>query len=429
MQIIISHINTDFDALASMLAAKKLYPDATIVISDQQSVTVRQFMAIYRDQLDFTQPSLIDWSAVSEMILVDTASFSRIGDFAKKLDRAKLKIIIYDHHPTREGNMACDHGIIEPVGAAVTLLIEEIRQRTLEISSFEATVFGLGLYTDTGSFAHANTTAKDFQAAGFLMEQGMNLEIIQRFSNQILFEQQQDILSHLFSNSSEYEMDGLHIVVSSYQQKNYQGGLSTITRKLLDITGADAVLTIVEMQKRVYIVGRAGSERINFLPLLNEWGGGGHEQAGSATVKASELAAVLKHATENLRQIVKPAITARMMMTSPVITISPDTTVEEAGKFIIRYGHTGFPVVENNELVGIISRRDLDKAKLHDLEHAPIKSYMSSRVISIEPETSLEEIQKIMIKHNIGRLPVMDRGRLAGILSRTDVIEVLHRSG
>ncbi|MEB1806236.1 MAG: CBS domain-containing protein [Bacillaceae bacterium] len=426
MQIIISHVNTDFDALASMLAAKKLYPNAKLVVSDKQNAAVNQFLAIYRDSIDLIQDHLINWSDVTELILVDVASLERTGNYAKDINTENVQITIYDHHPPHNNDVKSKIGSIELVGATVTLLIEEIRKRSLPVSSFEATVFGLGIYTDTGSFTYSNTTSRDLAAASFLMDRGMNLEIIQRFSDQMLFQQQQEIFNQLLLQSTEYEMDGLNIIVSSYQQKKFQGGLSTLTRKLLETTGADAVLTIVEMQKRVYIVGRASSDRINFLPLVTEWGGGGHEKAASATLKKVDLEAVVPQVISKLEQILKPAITARVIMVGPVKSLPPEMTIEEAAKLMYRYGHTGFPIVKDDELVGIISRRDLDKATHHGLGHAPVKAYMSTKVISIHPDTSLEEIQTIMIKHDIGRLPVVDQGKLVGILSRTNVIEILH---
>jgi tRNA nucleotidyltransferase (CCA-adding enzyme) len=77
-------------------------------------------------------------------------------------------------------------------------------------------------------------------------------------------------------------------------------------------------------------------------------------------------------------------------------------------------------------MVGIISRRDIDKAKHHGLGHAPVKGYMSRKVITINRQTTLPQIQHLMIEYNIGRLPVVDTDKLVGIVSRTDVLRTLH---
>lgn len=422
-----SHVNTDFDALASMFAAKKLYPNARVVVSDKQNIPVKQFLTIYRDTLDFTQDNLIDWAEVTEIILVDVASLSRVGQHIKKLNHENVTITVYDHHPRTDKNIEADKEVIEQVGATVTLLIEEIRERNIAITSFEATLFGLGIYTDTSSFTNQGTTVRDFAAARFLMEQGMNLEMVQRFSDQMLLPEQQEILNELFLESSFYTIDGLQIVVSSCQHDTFQSGLAILTEKLLEITGADAVLTVVGMKKHIYIVGRASSERITLLPVLKQWGGGGHEQAGSATVKKANRAAILDEVLNSIEKMIKPAITAREIMTSPVKTILPETTIEEAGQLMYRYGHSGYPIVEDEKLVGIITRRDLDKGNHHGLGHAPVKAYMTTNIIFIEPETTLEEIQKFIIEHNIGRLPVVENGKLIGIVTRTNVIEMLHK--
>lgn len=426
LQVIISHINTDFDALASMLAAKKLYPEAQVVISDKQNIPVKQFLTIYRDTLDLVQDNLIDWEEVTELILVDEASLSRMGDYAKKLQLDNVKVTIIDHHPPKEGDVKGDNEIIEQVGAAVTLLIEEIRKRSLAMTSFEATLFGLGIYTDTGSFTYTNTTARDFRAASFLMDQGMNLEIVQRFSDEILSPEQQNILNRLFQQSTTHYINGLEIVVSSCQHRTFQKGLATLTQKLLEVTDADAVLTVVGMNNRVYIVGRASSERITLLPILKKWHGGGHEQAGSAAIKDVERETVVHEVIHSLDLMLKPGVTARDMMTSPVKTIPPETSIERSSELMYRYGHSGFPVVEGDQLLGIITRRDLEKANHHGLGHAPVKAYMSTNIVSIQPETTEEEIQKMIIERNIGRLPVVEDGKLIGIVSRTNIIESLH---
>jgi tRNA nucleotidyltransferase (CCA-adding enzyme) len=422
MQVIMSHVNTDFDALASMIAAKKLYPDAQVVISNEQIIPVKQFLNIYRDTFELVTDNLVEWSEVTEVILVDTASFSRINEYTKDVN----KITVYDHHTDSTSELTGDDINIEPVGAAVTLLIEKIMNRDIEISSFEATLFGLGLYGDTGSFKYPNTTIRDFKAAEFLIKNGMNLKIIQQFTDYKLTSEQQTLLNEVFSNADTFRIDGLKILVSTYEMEDYQMGLATVTNKLLDITGADTVITVVQMKKHVYIVGRVKAERITLLPLLEEFGGGGHDQAGSATVKYSNAQEVYKQVIERLNLILKPAITARDIMSRPVKTLPPETTIEEAGRLMYRYGHSGYPVVEDNELIGITTRRDLDKANHHNLGHAPIKAYMSTDVITIDPDKTIEEMQKLIIQHNIGRLPVIQDDELIGIVTRTNIIEMIH---
>lgn len=425
VQIIASHINTDFDALASMIAAKKLYPNAQLVISSRQHINVRRFLNIYRDTLDFRQDNEIDWSEVSELILVDVSNLSRVSPFTKEL-REDIKITVYDHHEPTKYSVKKDAGKIERVGAAVTLLIEEIQQKELKMNSFEATLFGLGIYTDTGFFTYNHTTARDLKAASFLMEQGMNLELVERFSEHRLEAEQRKLLDTLFMETSIHEIEGLQIALGTASFEKVHGGLALVAEKLLDLKGTDAVLVVVSMKNHVIIVGRASSERITLLPLLKQFEGGGHKHAGSATLKNVDREEIWQQVKENINLIIKPATSAYEIMSSPVKTISPDTSIEEAGALMYRYEHSGYPVVEGDEIVGIITRRDLDKAIHHGLGHAPVKAYMSTDVITSTPTTPLEEIKNTIINHNIGRLPIVEEGELVGIISRTDIIKALH---
>ena len=426
MQIIISHVNTDFDALASLIAANKLYPDAQVVIPNEQTAPVRQFLAIYRDSFEWIEDSLIDWSEVTDVILVDVASLSRLGNYTEALNEHQMTITVYDHHTPGANNVEADCEVIEPVGATVTLLIEEIMKRKLSISPLESTLFGLGVYTDTGAFTFPNTTQRDFMAASFLLQHNMNLEVIQRFSDYKLNPEQQNLLTQLFSESKTYDRDGLTVIVSAHQIEGFLIELATITDKLLDLSGADAVLTVVKMEKHVHIVGRGSSNRIDLRPLLEEFNGGGHPRAGSATVRRSELADVVAQVDSHLDLILKTAVTAQDIMSSPVEMLPPETKIEAAGRLMDRCGYSGCPVVEDGRLIGIITRRDLDKADQHDLGHAPIKAFMSHDPITIEPGTTIEEMEELIITHNIGRLPVMEGGQPVGIVTRTDVIKVLH---
>lgn len=426
MEVIISHVNIDFDGLASMVAAKKLHPKAQMVIQANQNHDVKPFMAIYRDALDMIPDHEVKWADVGHIILVDVAHLDRIGKFVKDLDRDKVSFTVYDHHPVTRGHIETSAGMVDQVGATVTLLIEEIQRQELPITPFEATIFGLGIYTDTGCLTFSTTTSRDVLAAAILLEAGMDLELVNQYSSQSEDAGQQFLFKQLLINTDEIEMDGLNIVISSHQQQQYEGNVSSMTRRLLDTTGADALIVVVQMKKQVFVIGRAGSKRINLQPLMEQLGGGGHERAAAATLKSTGFSDVLEMVKMNLEKIVRPAITAQSMMNTPVKTITSTTTIEEASQFMYKYGHSGLPVVTQGALVGMISRRDLNKAMKHGLGHAPVNAYMSTTLITIQPDTSFEEIVQTIMKHNIGRLPVVVDDKLEGIITRTDIIDVLH---
>ncbi|ADH99900.1 CBS domain-containing protein [Salisediminibacterium selenitireducens] len=425
MRVILSHTNLDFDGFASMLAAQKLFPDAEVVLPSKLSAEVEHFFAIYKDTFPYTRSNQIPWDQITEVILVDTNSRKRTGNFHEKIpDQAQFRI--FDHHPESADTEQSIESHIEQIGSTITLLYEQIKERNIPLSPFEATVFALGVYSDTGSFTYNHTTARDLAAASCFLEEGANLRVVDQFREPPLKEDQQLLFQTLLDRVVTETVDGLVICITSHSQSGYTGHLATVTSKLLQVTGADAVIAIVEMGNKTFITTRAQSERIDLLPLVKIYHGGGHHQAASANVNQTPAETVFDKIIEKLDMITLPALTAKDMMSSPVRVIAPDTSIETASKMLYRYGHTGFPVVEDDCITGIISRRDVDKALHHKLGHAPVKGYMSRNPITIQPDTTIEEIRELMIEDQIGRLPVMNGTEVAGIVSRSDVIRAMH---
>ncbi|KUO50507.1 MAG: hypothetical protein APF76_07590 [Desulfitibacter sp. BRH_c19] len=425
MQVILSHLNLDFDGLASMVAAGKLYPKAKRVLPERLSISVQHFLALYKDSVQFFSPRQVDWHRVEEVIIVDTPNLDRVGYFKEYIQQASL--IIYDHH--QPSGVVINKVIfkrVEEVGATVTLLIEEMRKNNLPLSSFEATIMALGLYTDTGSFSYANTTSRDLHAAAYLLEKGANLGIVSRFSERPLLGQQQSLFNSLMVNSIEYNIKGIDIFIAWNRQKTYQGGLSLLASKILEVTGVHALFLVVEMTNKVFVVGRSNTDMLDIYIIISQLGGGGHSRAASASIKDGNYIEILDTIKSLITKTLKPSISAKDIMSSPVKTVSPETKIEEAAKIMLRYGHTGLPVVKDVEVIGIISRRDVDKAAHHGLGHAPVKGFMSKNVFTTSMDTSLEEIQNTMIDEDVGRLPVLEDGKLIGIVSRTDVLNYLH---
>jgi tRNA nucleotidyltransferase (CCA-adding enzyme) len=147
------------------------------------------------------------------------------------------------------------------------------------------------------------------------------------------------------------------------------------------------------------------------------------EQGASLSVIAAYA-----HPTKSAPQLQQYPLTAQDLMSSPVRTIRPETTIAEAHRILLRYGHSGLSVVNAQaELVGIISRRDLDIALHHGFGHGSVKGYMATSLKTITRSTTLPEIEFLMVTYDIGRLPVLDQDQLVGIVTRTDVIRELYR--
>ncbi|WP_100373520.1 CBS domain-containing protein [Bacillus sp. FJAT-45037] len=424
MIVIISHQNVDFDGLASMKAAQKLYPDAIVAISDKLDTSVTPYMAIYRDALEFMLYQDINWHDVSTLILVDVATLKRTGIPQGDLSDT-INTIIYDHHPP----FICDtYKQIEKVGSTTTLLLEQMIEKGMKLSSNEATLFGLGLYSDTGNFTFDTTTNRDFRVAAYLFEQGLDIELVNRFVAPSFSETEQKLFEQLYDHQHVIHKQGLTIVTSFFEQKKYQNGLGTLAGKLLDTNSADAIILAVRMDKHVYISCRANSSRIDFGPFIKKLGGGGHAQAASAILKKSSIESAKELIDELHPLIIEKATLAKDMMSSPVKMMNENDSVDETKQAMIRFGHTGFPVIDDTgRIVGLISRRDIDKASHHQYGHAPVKGYMTREIVTLPPSATLEEIQRTMIQHNIGRIPIVDHDVVVGLISRTNVIAQLQK--
>lgn len=426
MEIITTHTNTDLDALASMVAALKLYPGAVMVFPGKLSRNVEEFMALHKDTLNVRAVRDIEPDLVEMVILVDTKSPGRLAKLAELLEKPGVEVHIYDHHPRGEGDATGRVEVVEMVGATTTLMVEKIRERGIHLTPMEATILSLGIYEDTGSLVFSSTTARDAEAVAYLLAQGANLAVVADFLGRPLTEDQRALLKALLVSAERYQINGIKFLIARGNVDEFVGGLALLTHKLADFAHLDAVFTVVEMEDRVHVVARSSVPEVNVKDILGVLGGGGHPAAASATIKKAQVSEVSERLLEAIRSKVRPPITAADIMSSPVKTITPETVIEEAGRIMLRYGHTGLPVVKGEQVVGVISRRDVEKAAHHGLGHAPVKGFMTSNLVTVGLEVPASVVRELMIEHDIGRLPVLKEGKLVGIVSRTDVLRTLH---
>ena len=427
MEVIISHQSTDFDSLAAMVAAKKIYKDAFLVFTGAIERNVRKFISIYGDLIEITPLKKIKIEEINKLIIVDTRIKRRIGPFANVINKRDLEIHIYDHHPSTADDIKGDINAIEEVGATTTIMLKKIRKMNLEISPIEATLFALGIYEDTGSLTFSTTTIDDINSISYLFDKGIKLKVVANFINVGLSIAQKKLLNKLLLSSKEIFCKGVRINMAKAEVKNYTEGLALLTHRLIEIENSDVFFTIVKMAERIYIVGRSRINLVDVDEILKELGGGGHFQAASAVVKDLSLDELEKKLIRILEKKVRVGIVAKDIMSSPVKTVNTSTSIEETKKILLRYGHNGIPVVEEGELKGIITMQEVNRAKQHGFGKELVSKYMSDQVVTVKLNTPLTEIQESMINYDIGRILVVNQeDKLVGIITRTDLIRNLY---
>jgi tRNA nucleotidyltransferase (CCA-adding enzyme) len=430
LTLIATHINADFDALASMLAAQKLYPEARVVFPGSQEKNLRNFFISSLVYLfNMTDIQSIDLGRVKRLVLVDTRQSGRIGKLAALVGRRDVEIHIYDHHPAGDADIRGSFEVCDATGATVTLLVEAIRERPVDITPDEATIMCLGLYEDTGSFTYPSTTERDLIAAAFLLSKGANLNVVSDLIARELNHEQVSLLNDMIQAAHRLNVNGVEVVVTSISREAYIPDFAFLVQKMAKMENIDVIFALALMESKIYIVARSRRVEVDVGAILGSFGGGGHAYAAAATVKSQTLTQTENQLLERLQEKIKTQRPARTLMSSPAIGVDPAVSCEEANQLLTRYNINALLVTGKNggreELRGYITRQVIEKALFHKLGGEPVREYMTTEVACVGPEADLREIQKKIIENKQRILPVMQEGRIIGVITRTDLLNVL----
>lgn len=458
MELVFAHNNMDFDSLSAQFALTKLYPGCKMVLGYPLTGNLRSFISLNRSYLPIVEVKYVDLSKVTRFFLVDCQHFDRLDSGVRKLmeendqsasssqsaskshsasppqtpiEALKLcrPLTIFDHHERDKDSLmslATEDSQVEVVGSATTILVEKIRKKKIALTQFDATLLAIGIFEDTGCLTYAGTTARDAECVAFLIQHGADLSVVREYIRPKIEQEQVALLEDLLRAAQVINVQGHKFVVATAHVPKYVEELASITRQLLDLEAVDGAFTVVHMKDRVHVVGRADPRVISVKPVVQAFGGDGHPGAGSAVVKGGNVREIAERIKTILQEQTPPQPLARDLMVSPVRTIKSNVSMDEAGRMMLRYGLDGLLVAEGEDLVGVVSRRDIDQSSHHKLGHAKVSGFMSKPVICVSQDTPLSKIQELMVAEDIGRLPVLDENKkLVGLVSRRDVLNSL----
>lgn len=427
MQIITSHKQTDFDALASIVAATLIYPGSVGVVPKEVSRNVSRFLSTHKTAFNLILPQEVKHDEVSRLIVVDTPSWQRLDRMDKLRKRDDLEIHLWDHH-THGGNIEADWKCQEDIGATITLFIREFKKREIELNPLMSTVMLLGLYEDTGHLTFPSTTPEDAYAAAYLLEQGADLNVAAFFLNPPYEEKQKEILFEMMKGTEKRTILDHQIGFNIVPLDGKVTTLSGIVNMYRSIINVDAIFVIFVTNGRATVIGRSGVETIDIGRIMVQLGGGGHSGAGSVTIKTDEQSPEeVKQAIINLLESEQQE-GARIadLMSFPVKSVTPDTPMRDVHALMSKEKIRGVLVMENDELHGIVVLWDFKKLKFDKHWDKPVKAYMARDLQSVAPDAIPAQVGRLMLEKNIGHLPVVHEGKVIGIVTRTDILNFFY---
>lgn len=425
--IITTHAHTDFDALASVTAATLLYPAATPVLPNTVNPNVKAFLSIHKDIFPWVESRTVDFDDVGRLVVVDTGSWKRLNH-VKKLNRTEnLEVYIWDHHDQPLDISAvwkCHHR----VGANITLMLRCLKAEKHEISAIQATLMLAGLYEDTGHLTFPGTTAEDAFAAAYLLEKGADLAILNRFLRPAYGEKQKAVLFEMLKCARRTKVNGYSVSFSITEVEGHVDSLALVVNMFRDIMNVDVAFGIFQLtqDEKCMVIGRSDAEGVNIGSVMRSLGGGGHPGAGSVLLRRVSGKAVKQMIAELIKGNQQSSVRVSDLMSFPVLNIESDVPMKKAAGYLYEKGCTGLPVMDNGVLIGMLSRRDLKRLTKDNQLKAPVKAFMSRSVHTIEPDASPLQAARKMVRHDIGRLPVVLDGKVIGIVTRSDVMHYFY---
>ncbi|TKB10057.1 CBS domain-containing protein [Desulforhopalus sp. IMCC35007] len=424
MLIATTHKNTDFDALASVIGATLLYPGCIGVVPKMTNKNVERFLSTHKTAFNLVLPNEIDHSKVKKLVVLDTDQWHRLDRMSQLRHKEGLEIDLWDHHMTGKGDIEPTWSTKEHIGSTVTLLVREMRRRNLKLTPLDSTVMLIGLYEDTGHLSFPSTTAEDAMAAAFLLENKADLNVANFFLNPPYEETHKEILFEMMKATEKRTINGHPVGFNCVQLDKKVPNLAAVVAMYRKIVNVDALFVIFISEDTNTVIGRSGVENIHVGEIMLSLGGGGHAGAGSATIKAAECTAdLLKEKIVSLLSANKgETASISDIMSFPVVTVPPETTMREIQSIMVREKIRGILVMEDDEILGITVLWDLKRIKKERQWESPVKAFMARDVITITPLTSPTMAARIMIENDVGYLPVIEDKKPIGIVTRTDIL-------
>lgn len=431
MKIVITHINSDFDAVTSAYAAYKIYGCNHIAVCSNFESNVEKFLSDNKFELPvkfYNQKDIDALPKIDTLIITDCCQSRRLGILSSLIEKSE-NIILYDHHIMNECDIAAQSKTIEESGSTTSIMCRIMQEKNIELKELEATFLSMGIFEDTGLFTYSGTKSIDALSMAWLIFKKADVTAANDYVQRELSNIQIMLLNELLLNLSIITTGGIDIAYSFAAIDEYVGEAAFIAHKLMLIEGLSTLFILVSTGSRLILIGRSNDDRVNVQDIVSKFGGGGHKYAGSAVIKDKMIAETIESLKFVIMDTVKPYKTVEEIMSTHVKSVKSGTNIQEAFDLTMKYNLNYLPVTECNRTIGIISRKDILKVINHGLgKTTSVNSIMQTEFEVIKPSAPFYDAEEIMVYQNQKLLPVESDNGIAGVVTRTDILRLIHEN-
>lgn len=477
--VVLTHTTADFDSLAAAVGLALVWKSeepnvqSYVCVPRGSHPTVTHFLALHKNLFPMKSLRDIEPGQVHRVGLVDAQRKDRVGPAGELLNTAE-EVHVYDHHFDKTSDIAATKMVIERVGSVTTIIVEMLQQAKIKLDDASATLMALGIHSDTGSLTFETATSRDARALAWLMEQGASQAAVSEYGHISLSTVQQAMLKSALGQLQKTVHNGVTVSSALIESEGYINGMAAVAMNILEVTDSDVILLGIKYAQKkgktpnhMIVIGRAKAKagKVDLNRLLEPYAGGGHPKAASASFRLDELPHIepadlqpeqqhmshegndesssgdpdMSKATPTAESLLSSMVTrvcrdigrqekAMDIMTAPVLTCDPAETLDEVGSKLDRYDITSMPVCDKHDTVvmGLISRQMIRKEQAQGHGARPVKSCMSTHFVTADVNHSTAEVEELLVMNDAGTVPVLEGGKLVGLISSTDLLRTHH---
>ena len=311
-------------------------------------------------------------------------------------------------------------------GSTCTMLCKALQERGYRLSCQEATLLGLGIYGDTGAFTYSSTCPEDFMAAAWLRRHGMDLPQIAELVHTGMTSNHIRVLNALLESASVHEVGSFTVVLTSVSLDGFLDDFAYIVQKFMEMESCGVLFALADMEDKVQVVARSRVDAIDVGVICKHLGGGGHRFAASASVKNRPIPELKDSIFQQIYAQVHPEKRASDLMSSPPVGIEEHVPIREAEIIMNRYGLKAAPVFRTGtrHCTGYMECQTAARAVAHELGDVPTGEYMQRTVLTVPPDAPLQRLMQIIVGAHQRLVPVVEKNDVIGVVTRTDLINM-----